>query len=1846
VDACVGRLIHSTAVAPDDRDAVPVAETAYDARGRGGRGALELRPGQRLGGYEVVRKLGQGSMGVVYLARDLTLGRKAALKVIHPERLGSAEAVERFLFEARATARFSHPHIVVVYGAGTVGTAPWVALEFLDGETLRARLERERLTFGQALQIALPIAQAVAEAHRGRILHRDLKPENVFQPLDGRLRVMDFGLAKTLAAPPASLGSVATPARTEVDTAPTVEEAATLTEAVAEAETLPPAGDSPPRPASPRAPTSSIDPAATVPDEGPPIDPFVTHARGLRGTALYMSPEQWRLAEPTSAVDVWALGVMMFEMLAGARPFDGTAVAVRHAVCDPAPAPSLAARAPGLPHEVTQLVDDCLAKEAARRPAAAEVVERLERALRRQRRPGAGGPEESPYRGLMPFGREHAGLFFGRDTEIAQCLERLRHQALLPVIGPSGAGKSSLLLAGVVPALEEQGDWIISVLRPGAAPLRALAARLAGLTTGSRSRDPGDSQASRDPGAPTEAELEASLRATPARLGALLRARAAETGGRVLLVVDQLEEVYVLTHDPAERAAFAEALALAADDPDGPVRVVVTIRDDFLGRLGEHAALAAALDRGAILVRTPGEAALTEIVRRPLAPLGYGFEDDALVEEIVRRARGEPAALPLLQFALQRLWETRDRERHLLRRADYESMGGVEGALADHADGVIEALSPAAVRTARLVLLRLTTPEGTRARVRLRELQEELGDETGRIIDRLVAARLVVARRGHGAAEGDAALELAHESLLTRWGRLRRWREESRDDLAAAEQLRAAAGTWVARGRRAEDLWRGESLAEGLRWQERLGRPPPVDIAEFLAAAAERERRAALRQRRLRAMGATGAAVALVAAVVVALVIAGKERAARRAEAAAEVARAEAQRRLALALVSDAMAALERGEHPQARARVRSALEAADVPAGRVLWQRLLRQPERFRYVGHGSQHKGAFTPDGRRVVLTGDEPLVRVFDVDTGEGEALRTPGNSTLFGLAVTSDGRRAVVGGYDGEVTAFDLVANRLLGPLGRHPSPVTSVVAAPDDDVVSVTSDDGTLGLWDRAGRLRWPALLRTPGARSAAFTPDGRHLVAAIDPARVAVRLVSDATVVRTVAHADVRQVAMSHDGRTFATGGLDDTVRLWDLGSGARLGSWSCGGGGCESVALDPTGTLLATGSHAGRLLLRDLRDGSLAATLTPHGALIEDVRFSRDGRHLLTSSFDGTARLFDVATLRRGTAGPLHFGRLRAVAVLPDGRRLVSGGWDGQLLAWDLGTGARRLVGVHPPQIYAVCVSPDGRRVASTGEDGAVRVWDLDRGARLATLTGPSLGTLSCAFGADGRDLVATSNDGSLVRWTIAGNVFRVLDATMGARAVALSADGRLGVGPANSRVWLFDPVSGRRRAELRDIPGLIPKAAVARDGSLVAAGGSDGVVRVWRGADGAPVARLTGHVGRVVGVAFDAAGQLLATGGEDGTVRLWRAPRFTSQAVLRMRHTPVGAVALDEAGTVVVAATDRTGAVAVWDTRTGLLRWRAPLLLPGPPAVLVSHRGLEELAPDSVVATPVGAATLPAALRGAIEAVASRAALAALTPSGDRLALATPADEVELWDTTAGRAVAHRRVPGVVALVALADGFVTLADGAADRWRCTGGDCVPTRLGDAATAIASDGHDLLVVTGDEVRRFDEQGQQLESARVAPGATAVQIAAGRLVLGYPDGSLAIGAAAAGAPRLQPGPRRVVTGVPPRPVTALAAGPGDMVAAGFADGTVLLLGAADAQILDRGRVNGPVRHLLVAGGALHAASDLGDHLSWDLGRVSWPYCRVVRELWRDVPAAWDGRRAVRQPPPARHQCRE
>jgi len=492
----------------------------------------------------------------------------------------------------------------------------------------------------------------------------------------------------------------------------------------------------------------------------------------------------------------------------------------------------VAEHAPGTPAAIGAVIARLTATRPADRPAAA-----LEAVLAEAHARPYGVPDP-PYVGLEAFDAARAGFLAGRAADIAQIAQRLAERRVVVLAGPSGSGKSSLAVAGVAARLDEElllgtDGWRVRVVRPNE-PMPA-------------------------PGG--------------------------EPGLGTVVVFDQLEEVLRLSDGDRDRVctAFAE---LCLGDAAEPVRVIATVRDDLFGRLAAIPALGRIPEQNLYVVRGVEPNAVPEIVVGPARAAGFRLDDEAaVVAEAAELLAGDPGALPLVQFALTRWWERRDRDARVLPRDAWREIGGIAGALADAAEELHDKLGAFERAAMRRVLVTLFRPDGTRERLPERELVTDATDR--RVVDALVARRLL--RRSSDDGERPATLEVVHEALGARWPLLRSWLDETRVERELVHDARVDAERWRRAGRPPDLLWRGARLAAAAGLRDQLGDAGELIDASLTAAGGQRRRR----------LAAFAVLVALLA-VAIALVVAwyGSESARERAEAAqrrADAARAVAE---------------------------------------------------------------------------------------------------------------------------------------------------------------------------------------------------------------------------------------------------------------------------------------------------------------------------------------------------------------------------------------------------------------------------------------------------------------------------------------------------------------------------------------------------------------------------------------------------------------------------------------------------------------------------------------------------------------------------------------------------------------------------------------------------------------------------------------------------------------------------------------------------------------------------------------------------------------------------------------
>ncbi|MEN3281014.1 MAG: hypothetical protein V7607_2154 [Solirubrobacteraceae bacterium] len=1097
-----------------------------------------------------------------------------------------------------------------------------------------------------------------------------------------------------------------------------------------------------------------------------------------------------------------------------------------------------------------------------------------------------------PYRGLEPFDERHAAMFFGREDDTRRLCEQLSDSRFVAVLGPSGSGKSSVVKAGLVPtlradALPDSAEWTIRTMTPGGRPLAGLAALLAGVAAGE------SMQRTLDALADDERTVD---------LAVALALADRPTVHRFVLVVDQLEEVFTLCRDEHERAAFLSNLIYAATIPGGRTIVVITLRADFYDRCAPYPSVRSVLALQHMLIGPLGEDGLRRAIEEPAWAVGLTLEP-GLVDTILADVGDRPGTLPLLQHVLLQMWQRR--RGRLLTLEAYVESGGIQGALAKHADRVYERLSEGERDVTERVLLRLVQPgEGTEDARRRVDVDELLtaGDEptaVEAVMRTLANERLLTTSRDE--LSEARLVEITHEALLQGWPRLRRWIERDREALLAHRRLTEASLEWERSGRDEALLYRGTRLAawqppggqdarsrrarltETVEWRARRNRSLNQLEREFLDASDRREEREqAARRRRLR-LAFAGLAVALLAITSVAIV------------AVRQGKQAERQRDIAISqdLAGSAINVL-RTNPELSLALARRAADTKRTPqAATALRQAVL----------------------GFR-------------------GLAVLQAGAASMLSADLSPNGRRAVGASNDGKLIVWNLQNDRVVTTVQAHRGRASAARFSPDGRLVASTGDDGAVEVTDVATRRR-RVVISDRGAHgsSVAFARDGSRVVGGYSDGTVRVADVRAGGGVRVLRghRGAVAAVGFSRDGQHVVSASADGTLRVWRL----RRRSAPI------VLRADPHANNSVSFSPDGRRLISGGADGSLRAwsIVTTRGEIkvrakakihIDDhalyaAEFSPDGQQIAVADADGTVRIVDARGERVTAILHGHSGRAFDARFSASGDVVASAGEDGTVRTWD--PGATQVMG---GPVTRARFSPDGKRVVTGDDAGAVRIWNVASGRMQALLRGQSAPSLP-SFSADGRRVISASYDGTVRVWAAphwrTEGVFR----DNGPQAYAAAFDHharRFASGGWDGRVIVRTLTRVRPPLILAGNKAQVADVGFSPDDRRVISAGVDGIIRIWDiGRASAPPAVLRGHRGPVESAAFSPDGQQVVSAGDDGTVRIWNL-RDHRSVVLRGHDGQVMSAAFNPTGDRVVSAgTD--GSVLIWDPSAG-----APLL------------------------------------------------------------------------------------------------------------------------------------------------------------------------------------------------------------------------------------------------------------------------------------------------------------------------
>lgn len=1256
----------------------------------------------------------------------------------------------------------------------------------------------------------------------------------------------------------------------------------------------------------------------------------------IKGTLSYIAPEQLTGQGLGVQADIYALGLIIYELLTGKHVFAGSTASELISKHLSETIPNVQILRPELPGRLNEVLQRATAKDPRERFAdARELAVAFRQALAEDKSSTveiawAISDQVNPYKGLRAFDEADAADFFGRDALVSQLTDRLSEDhplaRFLAVVGPSGSGKSSVVHAGLIPALRRSTllnarSWFIASFVPGEHPMLALEDALLRV-------------ASKPP-----SHLGDQLRADPHAILWAADWLLGDTAGDLLLVIDQFEEIFTLVQDETERTHFLDMLYIAATDDRSRLRIVITLRADFYDRPLLYEGFGGLIQARTQVVLPLTTAELERAISGPATRVGATV-DNELVAAIVTDVRNEPGALPLLQYALTEAFERRDGRRLTL--SAYQQSGGVLGALARRADEVYAELSPVQQRIARQIFLRLVTlgegTEDTRRRVKLTELTSAVGDasEVQAILDKFGRYRLL--SFDVESETREPTVEVAHEAIIREWQQLRAWLDESRNDVRLQRVLATATVEWERARRDSSYLLSGARLAQFEEWGRSTDLAlTPAERAYLDSSMAERTRLEAIEAERQarevklekRSRGILQALALVLFVGVVGLLIStgvainrGNE--AEAALSTATVAQGQAQIEATNAYDARQTSVFEANNAATQEQIAINSAATSDASAGTAIAAQLAaeRSAAESRSLALAASAQQALNGGRSDLALVLALAANGISEPPRGALDALISsafaPGTRYVFtdqrewvtSAVFSPDGEMLAYGGTDGNVIARNVETREILFSLdpsvlynGVSPG-IYSLAFSPDNQFIAIGGSVGSLSLWDIATQEVVKHFDREHEGiiHGLAFSPDGKMLVSAGDQLFILWDADSGEVIRRFAGHTGtVNGVAFSSDGRYVASGADDGLVILWDVASGAEVRRLIGHQDKVTDVVFSPDGQWIISGSS-------DLDtavivwDAEMGTEIRRFGGLtaVESIAIHPGGKIIATGSNDGPITLWNMDSGNIAQQFEDETGIVAALNFSPDGRYLVSGSSNTHVRLWYVSspTEMRRLNGYSGLMV----ISRDGQTVFSGGSDGSVLQWNFETGNDLSRFEGHTDTVLGLALSSDEQTLLTGSFDGTVRLWDI-GTSREIHRLEVGKEfytlRVGFSPDGRTALAlainnqydqPSQLLLLNAQTLEVIRQIEFPANPAVgltSPSDAIfSPDGRYVLVGlgkisliESTGLIRFLDAQSGEVVRELEGPGGSVFKIVYSADGRYIASSASDNTGLLWDA-------------------------------------------------------------------------------------------------------------------------------------------------------------------------------------------------------------------------------------------------------------------------------------------------------------------------------------------------------------------------------
>ncbi|MEP6951136.1 MAG: WD40 repeat domain-containing protein [Ginsengibacter sp.] len=1132
----------------------------------------------------------------------------------------------------------------------------------------------------------------------------------------------------------------------------------------------------------------------------------------------------------------------------------------------------------------------------------------------------------NPFVGLRPFESNESLLFFGRQEQTLELLQRLYLHHFVAVTGSSGSGKSSLIRAGLIPFLKagflvnDLDRWVISIMKPGESPLCNLADAIL-----SQVNDQNQNLSS------TDLQNKIIEEGVDAILDILKPLRG--SGTNFFLLIDQFEELFRFSLNQTDPEKIDEAvdfvnifLELSAQT-ELPIYVVITMRSDFIGDCAQFFGLPEALNQSQYVVPRLNRVQLRKTIEGPVS-LFNGRINAGLTARLLNDAQLLKDELPLLEHALMRIWDRNKNSGNEgeLDIEDYESIGGIEKALSNHADEALQGMSQPELILTKKIFQALTSidEKGRKVRrpARLNELQALTGADGNTILS--ILNRFIEGNRcfliiSTIENKNDELIDISHESLIRQWSTLNTWVDEEAESAKIFLRLVEATTLYEQKDK---NLLTGNELQRNLRWyqsfnpgEEWAQRYSPNFKSSILYLKQSEQEEKKQRYRRIRnrklLIAATIAVIMLISAFAISIYrnnIKNKKELALNYWKSSQSARSENNLLDALHFIG----------------------EAANLSNDPELTENLLIDGEAYLphtclkniFPQNGIINSVVFNADGVHILTAGNDGSARIIDKITGDqtgpGMNQKWPVNSAVF----SPDGKWILTAGNDKTARIWEATSQKQIISF-QHTGAVTDAVFSPDGTKILTASADSTARIWDVSTGNQIIFFRHEGVVTSAVFSPDARLILTSCDDMTVRIWDIKTKKQIGALhPEAVVTNAVFSPDAKWILTSGRDSTARIWDAVTMKPVASLQHGGGVTDAI-FSPDGKLILTASRDKTARLWDVSTWKQIGPVMKHEGPVYSVAFSTDGKQVLTAGWDKTIRLWDIETATDVNKKNLfrQRGIVNSAVFNTDGTKILTAGNDSTARLWDVSTGKEMgSLQLENTVNYAV-FNPDGTKMLTASDDSTARIWDVTTTKQMDSLKLDGK-VYRVMFSFDGKRML-TASDRFIRVWDIASKPSVLIDSfsyPADITSAVFSADGKtILIASADSAAHILDAASGKEVISFKH-ENIVNDAVFSPGGNTILTACRDRMARVWDVVTGKQTGAVMEHDAEVNSAVFSPDGKWIVTAGWDSAAHLWNTATSKEIGIAKKNAGALtGAVFSPDGRSILASCYDST--VRLWE-------------------------------------------------------------------------------------------------------------------------------------------------------------------------------------------------------------------------------------------------------------------------------------------------------------------------------------